>query len=97
MKRFLSVPLQSTNKLLYGETGRYPLFIGNVVKCKKYWIRLIKLPLQKLFRQTYEILLIEHNRRRVNWVKTHTENVVTENDFRLYGCAKDFAVAECVL
>ena len=97
MKRFLSVPLQSTNKLLYGESGRYPLFTGNAVKCKKYWIRLIKLPLQKLFRQTYEILLIEHIRRRVHWVKTHTENVVTENDFRLYGCAKDFAVAECVL
>ena len=46
MKRFLSVPLQSTNKLFFNEeTGRYPLFIRTAVKCKKYWIRLIKLPL----------------------------------------------------
>ena len=45
MKRFLSVPLHSSNNLLYGETGRYPLFIKTAVKCIKYWIRLIKLPL----------------------------------------------------
>ena len=45
MKRFLSVPLHSSNNLLYGETGRYPLFTKTAVKCIKYWIRLIKLPL----------------------------------------------------
>ena len=31
MKRFLGVPLHSSSKLLYGETGRYPLFIRMAV------------------------------------------------------------------
>ena len=35
MKRFLSVPLHASNKLLCGETGRYPLFIRTAVKCIK--------------------------------------------------------------
>ena len=36
MKRFLGVPLHSSNKLLYGETSRYPLLIRTAVKCIKY-------------------------------------------------------------
>ena len=68
MKRFLSISLHSSNKLLYGETGRYPLFIRTAVKCIKYWIRLIRLPLSRLCRQTYEMLLIQHNQGRINWV-----------------------------
>ena len=52
MKRFLSVPLHSSNKLLYRETSRYPLYISTAVKCIKYWIRLIRLPLSRLCRQT---------------------------------------------
>ena len=40
MKRFLGVPLHSSNKLLYGEPGRYPQFIRTAVKCVKYWLKL---------------------------------------------------------
>ena len=61
MKRFLSVPLHSSNKLLYGETGRYPLFVKTAVKCAKYWLKLTKLPVSRLSRQTYEMLLAEVN------------------------------------
>ena len=66
MKRFLGVPLHSSNKLLYGETGRYPLFIRTAVKCVKYWLKLTKLPLSRLSRQVYEMLLAEHNQGKVN-------------------------------
>ena len=41
MKRFLGVPLHSSNKLLYGESSRYPLFTRTTVKavkCFKYWL-----------------------------------------------------------
>ena len=45
MKRFVVIPLHSSNKLLYVEIGRYPLFIRTAVKCVKYWLKLTKLPL----------------------------------------------------
>ena len=76
MKRFLGVPLLWSNKLLYGETGRYPLplFIRMAVKCVKYWLKLTKLPLSRLSRQTYEMLLAEHNQGKVNWVPKYKES-----------------------
>ena len=39
LKRFMGVPLHSSNKLLYGETGRFPLFIKTAVKCGKNWLK----------------------------------------------------------
>ena len=80
MKRFLSLPLHASNKLLYGETGRYPLFIRTAVKCIKYWIRLIRLPLSRLCRQTYDMLLIQHNEGRINWV-SKVQQILSENGF----------------
>ena len=80
MKRFLSVPLHASNKLLYGETGRYPLFIRTTVKCIKYWIRLIRLPLSRLCRKTYDMLLIQHNQGRINWV-SKVQQILNENGF----------------
>ena len=47
IKRFLNVPLHSSNKMIYGETGRYPLFITTYVKCIKYWIKLTRSPGQE--------------------------------------------------
>ena len=66
MKRFLGVPSHSSNKLLYGESGRYPLLIRTAVKCVKYWPKLTNVPLSRLSRQTYEMLLAEHNLGKVN-------------------------------
>ena len=83
MKRFLSVPLHSSNKLLYGETGRYPLFIRTAVKCIKYWVRLIKLPVARLCRQTYNMLLIQNNQGRISWV-FKVQQIFNENGFE--GC-----------
>ena len=80
MKRFLSVPLHSSNKLLYGETGRYPPFIRTAVKCMKYWIRLTRLPLSRLCRQTYDMLLILHNQGRINWA-SKVQQILNENGF----------------
>ena len=80
MKRFLRVPLHSSNKLLYGETGRYPFCIRTTVKCIKYWIRLIGLPSSRLCRQTYEMLLIQHNKGRINWV-SKIQQILNENGF----------------
>ena len=80
MKRFLGVPSHSSNKLLYGESGRYPLFIRTAVKCVKYWLKLTKPPLSRLSRQTYKMLLVEHNQGKVNWV-SKIQRIITENGY----------------
>ena len=65
---------------LYIYPGRYPLFIRTAVKCIKYWIRLIRLPLSRLCRQTYGRLLIQHNQGRINWV-SKVQQILNENGF----------------
>ena len=44
LKRFLNVSSQSPNVMVYGETGRYPLFVNIFVKSVKYWLRILKMP-----------------------------------------------------
>ena len=43
IKRFLGVHPITPKHVLYGDTGRYPLFITTYTKCVKFWLRLIKL------------------------------------------------------
>ena len=40
-KRFLGVPLRTPNKMVYGELGRYPLFVNSTLRCLKYWLRVL--------------------------------------------------------
>ena len=56
-KRFLGVPICTPNKLIYGELGRYPLFINSYVRCLKYWFRLLHLNENRLPNQAYRMLL----------------------------------------
>ena len=68
IKRFLQIPIHSSNTILYGETGRYPLYIRTYVKSIKYWLKLLKLPQARLCRQAYDMMLnqLDHFPRE-NW------------------------------
>ena len=35
-KRFLGVPVRTPNKMVYGDLGRFPLFINSYISCIKY-------------------------------------------------------------
>ena len=80
IKRFLNVPLHCSNKMIYGETGRYPLFITTYVKCIKFWLKLTRLPMTRICRQAYEMLLLQHEAGKQNWV-TNVKAVLVENGF----------------
>ena len=41
LKRFLNVSSRTPNVMVYGETGRYPLFVNIFVKSVKYWWRIL--------------------------------------------------------
>ena len=80
IKRFLSVPLHTSNEMVYGEIGRYPLYIRAYIKCVRYWLRLLKLPRSRLCKQAYLMLLQQHDNGMFNWV-SHMKKILTENGF----------------
>ena len=44
LKNMLGVKQQTTSVIIYGDTGRYPLFLKQQILALTYWIRSISLP-----------------------------------------------------
>ena len=66
-KRFLGVPLKTPNKMVYGELGRYPLFINSSVRWLKYWFRLLEMDPQRLPKQAYTMLALQGQNGKTCW------------------------------
>jgi hypothetical protein len=56
-KRYLGVPTRTPNKMVYGELGRFPLFVTSYVRCIKYWFRLLQMEQIRLPSQAYRMLV----------------------------------------
>ena len=64
-KRFLGVPLKALNNMIYGELGRYPLFVNSSVRCLQYWFRLLEMDQNRLPKQAYKMLVnMDENGKR---------------------------------
>ena len=50
-QRLLSVSDKTPNHMVYGEMGRYPLYIDNTVSSLRYWFKLIKMPMTRFPKQ----------------------------------------------
>jgi hypothetical protein len=64
----LGVPLNACNDAVYGELGRYPLFVNRYVQIIKYWFHIIhsdNIILKLLYRYLYE----ESEKGVNNWAK----------------------------
>lgn len=66
-KRFLGVPLKTPNKMVYGELGRFPLYINSTVRCLKYWFRLLQMDPQRLPKQAYAMLILQDQNGKRCW------------------------------
>lgn len=75
IKRFLNVPLKVSNKLVYGEVGRYPLYINSAVRCIKYWLKLLKLDISRIPRQAYVMLKNLDEQGKTCWA-TYVKNTL---------------------
>lgn len=75
IKRFLKVPLKLPNKFVYGEVGRYPLFVNSALRCIKYWLKLLRMDMSRLPRQAYQMLLKIDERGKTCWV-TNVKNTL---------------------
>jgi len=72
-KRFLNIPCRSPNCMVYGEMGRYPLAVNSTVRTIRYWLRLCKMPVDRLPKQVYLMLCSSHISGKWNWAKSVEE------------------------
>jgi hypothetical protein len=79
-KRFLGVPLRTPNKMVYGELGRYPLFVNSTVRCLKYWLRVLKMDDSRFPKQAYNMMISMDESEKNCWV-TEVKNVLSRNGF----------------
>lgn len=77
LKRFLSVSLHCSNMTIYGDTGRYPLSICHKIRSLKYWFRILKLPQNRISRQSYEMMYRLSEGGKHNWVSSVRELLCT--------------------
>ena len=70
LKRFLNVSIRTPNIMVYGETGRHPLYVNIYLKCIKYWFKILKLPTHRLPSKAYKMLLYLHEQNRNTWAST---------------------------
>ena len=65
IKRFLNVSTRTPSALVYGETGRYPLYVNTYTRCIKYWLNLVRMPDNRLPSKSYKMLMTYIVRTRI--------------------------------
>ena len=93
-KRLLRIQNKTPNDVVYGELGRFPIWITACIKCIKYWFRLLKQGETMYSKKAYNMLFLMHQNGHVTWV-TYVREVLCANGFEqvwLFGCGneKDF-------
>ena len=54
--------------IVYGESGRYPLYVNTYTGCIKYWLNLVRMPDSRLPSKSYRMLYDLHCKNKNNWV-----------------------------
>ena len=67
IKRFLNVSIRTPNALVYGETGRYRLYINVYVHSIKYWLTITRMHEDRIPRKSYKMLYNLHCINKNNW------------------------------
>ena len=73
-KKLLNVSLRTPNTMVYGEIGRYPIFIDSIVRVTKYWHKLITMAPDRIPKQAYEREKLELTKKN-GWAKTLKETL----------------------
>eukprot|EP00745_Piridium_sociabile_P016921 TRINITY_DN25249_c0_g1_i2.p1 TRINITY_DN25249_c0_g1~~TRINITY_DN25249_c0_g1_i2.p1 ORF type:complete len:276 (+),score=3.13 TRINITY_DN25249_c0_g1_i2:81-830(+) len=68
MNRFLQVDRRTPNDLIYGELGRFPIYLNSYVKCIKYWLKLVHMNENRLPLKAYKTLCELDAKGKRTWV-----------------------------
>ena len=66
-KRFMSLATRTPNCFIYGELGRYPLYINTTLRAVKYWLRLCDMSADRLPKQAFLMLSNLTVKGKGNW------------------------------
>ena len=61
LKRFLNVPIRAPNVIVYGETGRYPLYINASIRAVKYWLKVLSMEENRFPKKIYRMMCVSGN------------------------------------
>ena len=64
IKRLLNVSTRTPSALVYGKTGRCPLYVITYIKCIIYWLNLVRMPENRLPIKAYEMLYALHSKNK---------------------------------
>lgn len=67
-KLFINVPARTPNDMIYGELGRFPLFIEAAARCVHYWLKVLKQDNTRYSKMAYMSLFNLHEKGHINWV-----------------------------
>ena len=48
MKKFLGVHMRTPNDLVYGKTGRYPIYLNSYIRCTNYSLKIVRMEEHRL-------------------------------------------------
>eukprot|EP00745_Piridium_sociabile_P014995 TRINITY_DN220_c0_g1_i2.p1 TRINITY_DN220_c0_g1~~TRINITY_DN220_c0_g1_i2.p1 ORF type:complete len:782 (+),score=58.82 TRINITY_DN220_c0_g1_i2:69-2414(+) len=68
MKRFLNVNSRTPNDFVYGDLGRYPLYLNSYVKCISYWLKLTRMDNHRLPYKAYKTIYNLDVNGKKTWV-----------------------------
>ena len=83
-KRFLGVPVRTPSIMVYGDLGRFPLYINGYVSSVRYWFRLLELETDRLPKKAYEMQLCSDKNGRDCWASS-MRGILCENGFNFVG------------
>jgi hypothetical protein len=68
LKKFLGVTMKTPNDLIYGETGRYPIYVTSAIRCISYWLKITRMDECRLPKKAYNMLYQLDIKGKTNWV-----------------------------
>jgi len=80
MRKILNVSEKTPSTKLYGELGRFPLYVNAQLRCIKYWLNLVQMNSSRYPKKVYDMLLAEHRDGRTCWV-SKVEETLKKNGF----------------
>ena len=80
IKRLLNVSTRTPSALVYGETGRYPLYVITYTRCIKYWLNLVRMPDNRLPSKSCKMLYDLHFKNKNNCVSYVCFTLCTASD-----------------
>jgi hypothetical protein len=74
-KRFMCCKQNASNVAVLGDCGRYPMYIISIKRCINYWLKIIKMPNNRLVKKCYLMMFNDDIQGHDNWVTSLRKNL----------------------